>query len=244
MLRLLVLLLVLANAGYFAWTRGALAALGFAPITQSEPQRIGQQIRPGALRLQSPVADPVPAVGKPASPAVSVPPAITPTSSLATPLLAVSAESPVSSCLQVGLFDKEQTAALRSRLQSLLPAGSWMIESSIEPARWVIYMGRYADKEAVDKKKAELRQRQIAFQPLDNASLEPGLSLGSYGSQLDAEEALARISQQGVRTARVVQSKPELHGQRLKFPAADSTLRNQLDGLKPALLGKPLLACR
>ncbi|WP_296916957.1 hypothetical protein [Polaromonas sp.] len=54
MLRALVLALVLANAGYFAWTRGLLADYGFAPIAQSEPQRLTQQIRPEAMRLLTP----------------------------------------------------------------------------------------------------------------------------------------------------------------------------------------------
>lgn len=51
MLRLLVLVLLLANAGYFAWTQGLLADYGYAPVIQSEPQRLTQQIRPEAMRL-------------------------------------------------------------------------------------------------------------------------------------------------------------------------------------------------
>ena len=51
MLRLLVLVLLLANAGYLAWTHGLLADYGFAPAAQSEPQRLTQQIRPEAMRL-------------------------------------------------------------------------------------------------------------------------------------------------------------------------------------------------
>lgn len=51
MLRLVVWLLVLANAGYFAWTQGYLAPLGLAPVEQSEPERLQAQIKPGALRL-------------------------------------------------------------------------------------------------------------------------------------------------------------------------------------------------
>jgi hypothetical protein len=54
MLRALVLALLLANAGYLAWTRGLLADYGFAPTAQSEPQRLTQQIRPEAMRLLSP----------------------------------------------------------------------------------------------------------------------------------------------------------------------------------------------
>ncbi len=51
MLRVLVLLLVLANAGYFAWSQGLLAAWGSGPVAAGEPQRLRQQIRPEALRI-------------------------------------------------------------------------------------------------------------------------------------------------------------------------------------------------
>jgi hypothetical protein len=54
MLRAMVLALLLANAGYLAWTRGLLADYGLAPAAQSEPQRLTQQIRPEAMRLLSP----------------------------------------------------------------------------------------------------------------------------------------------------------------------------------------------
>jgi hypothetical protein len=51
LLRLIVLLLLLANGAYFAWAQGLLAAWGVAPAQQSEPQRLTQQIRPEALRI-------------------------------------------------------------------------------------------------------------------------------------------------------------------------------------------------
>jgi len=51
MLRLVVLLLVLANAGYFAWSQGLLGAWGLAPAPTGEPQRLQQQIRPDAVRI-------------------------------------------------------------------------------------------------------------------------------------------------------------------------------------------------
>jgi hypothetical protein len=51
MLRALVLALLLANVGYFAWTQGLLASYGLASAVQSEPQRLAQQIRPEAMQL-------------------------------------------------------------------------------------------------------------------------------------------------------------------------------------------------
>ena len=54
MLRLVIWLLVLANAGYFAWTQGYLAPLGLAPVEQREPERLQQQIKPEALKFEVP----------------------------------------------------------------------------------------------------------------------------------------------------------------------------------------------
>ena len=38
MLRLAVIVLLLANAGYYAWSHGWLRSWGLAPVEQSEPQ--------------------------------------------------------------------------------------------------------------------------------------------------------------------------------------------------------------
>lgn len=51
MLRLSVLLLLLANAAFFAWSQGLLASAGLAPVSPSEPQRIEQQLRPNDIRI-------------------------------------------------------------------------------------------------------------------------------------------------------------------------------------------------
>ena len=51
MLRLTVLLLVLANGVYFAWSQDLLTAWGWGPARQSETQRLGQQIHPETLRI-------------------------------------------------------------------------------------------------------------------------------------------------------------------------------------------------
>ena len=227
MLRLLVLLLLLANAGYFAWSHGVLAAYGFAPAVQSEPQRMAQQLRPEAMRILT-ITE--------ARMFKSVPDATSASS--------VEQSAVVAQCLQAGVFSDEQTAALRTRLQNALPTGSWAFESSVEPARWMIYMGKYASADTLVKKKSELRQRNISFEPLNNPALEPGLSLGNFSSQLDADIELARIAKRGVKTAKVIQAQTELRGQKLKLAAVTPALRAQLEALKPQLAGKTLQACR
>jgi hypothetical protein len=223
MLRLLVLLLVLANAGYYAWSHGFLAAYGFAPVSQSEPQRVAQQIKPETLRILSPLdARQTQSASPPATAS----------------LLAVAGE-----CLQVGPFNEEQTVVLKERLAQALPAGSWALEGVLEPGRWTVYMGKYSSPEAVAKKQSELRGLRVSFEALTNPALEPGLSLGSFKTQAEADTELARIAKKGVKTAKVVQERAEQRGQRLKLPTVDASLRNQLDAIKPQLAGKAFLAC-
>ena len=226
-----MLLLVLANTAYFAWSQGLLAPLGLTPNVQTEPQRLANQIRPEAIRLLT--ADEAAQLEKnsAASRAGNGPNALV-------------AEAPATECLQAGLFNEQQTATLRTSLETNLPAGSWQFESSIEPARWIVYMGKYSNEEALAKKRAELRQRGVAFRPVNNDVLAPGLALASFASQPEAENELARVASRGVRTARVVQERTEARGQILKLGAVDSVLRKQLNGLAPQLDGRPLQPCR
>ncbi|SFC28529.1 hypothetical protein SAMN05216344_11314 [Polaromonas sp. OV174] len=223
MLRVLVLALLLANAGYFAWSQGLLANYGLAPVSQAEPQRLAQQIKPAAIHLLN--SDEARQLEQPARPTGSAP------------------ASP-SECLQAGLFSEDQAKALRAQLDSSLPAGSWVLQDELEPERWIVYMGKYASPELLAKKRSELRQREVAFEPLINQTLNPGLSLGHFSTQAEAEQAMAKAATHGVRTARVLLERPALQGQRLKLAAVDAALKSQLDLLKPQLAGKALHTCR
>ena len=215
MLRVLVLALLLANAAYFAWGQGLLAAYDFAPARQSEPERLAQQIRPEAMQLIT--AGPVPP----------------------------SANAPASAqCLQVGVFTEQQAHALRPRLQGSLPAGSWSFESSGESVRWIIYMGKYISKDAMNRKRLKLQQLGLTFEPPLSPMLNPGLSLGNFSSKAEAENALAQMNQRGIRSAKVVLERPELPSLWLKLPAADASMRTRLDTLKPQFAGKAVQACQ
>jgi hypothetical protein len=217
MLRLLVLVLLLANGWYYAWSQGLLAAFDFAPPTQAEPQRLNQQIKPESLRILN--AD----EAKPTEVSTAV-------------------AKPVE-CLVAGPFEDAQVPPLRTGLGAW-PPGSWTFEPSIEPARWIVYMGKYPTAEAVTRKKGELRQLGVSFQPLVNPALEPGLSLGGFTSEDKANDHLSSLAQRGVHTARVVVERPELRGQLLRMLAVDDALRARLDELKTVLGGKSMRACR
>ena len=66
--RVVLVALVVINIGYFAWTRGQLAMIGMLPASfaEHEPQRVAQQVRPGALQvLKEPRAAIAPALPRP-----------------------------------------------------------------------------------------------------------------------------------------------------------------------------------
>jgi hypothetical protein len=218
MLRLIVLLLLLANGGFYAWSHGFLLPWGLGPTQQSEPQRVQQQIRPETVRILP--ADEVRRLETAAAQAPRPP-----------------------ECLQTAALDDAQVAPLRAALESW-PAGSWSLDTVSEPARWIVYMGKYPGVEQVARKRAELRQLGISFESPSNPELEPGLSLGNFPSEAAATAQLASLAERGVRTARVVQDRPEQRGQRLLLPAVDDSLRPRLDDLKTVLAGKPLRPCR
>lgn len=223
MLRLIALLLVLANGVYYAWSQNALRAWGLERPTQTEPQRLAHQIRPDAIRLLS--ADEARRIAATAAAAAAVAPAPS-----------------AGECLQAGLFGEAEAAVLRSRAEAVLPAGSWSLDPATTPARWIVYMGKY-DAEQLRRKRGELRALHVAFDVAGNPALEPGLSLGSYASQSEASAGLAALAQRGVRTARVVEQRPAARGVMLHLPHVDETLKPAVQSLTPALAGKPLTAC-
>ncbi|WP_416547132.1 hypothetical protein ACHEXK_15130 [Limnohabitans sp. DCL3] len=56
MSRFVIAVLLVLNAATLAWQWDAFARWGLGPNTAREPERLGQQIRPEALTLESPEA--------------------------------------------------------------------------------------------------------------------------------------------------------------------------------------------
>ena len=237
MLRLAVIALLLANAGYYAYTQGWLRSAGLVTPEQAEPQRLQQQIRPETLKVlraqgatNNPTPPPAPAAAPAADTAASTP----------TPTAAAPADA--GECLQAGVFDDKQAAALRTAAAAL-PAGSWSLEPTPITGRWMIYMGRFDDQDTLDKKRAELRARKVDFDRA-GGTLELGLSLGRFSTEEAAQRGLTALNAQGVRTARVIQERQAATGFILKLPAVTDAQRQQwLATLRPAMAGKTLGSC-
>ena len=230
MLRLAVIALLLANAGYYAYTQGWLRSAGLVTPEQAEPQRLQQQIRPETLkvlRAQGATNNPTPPPAPAAAPAADT---------------TAAAPADAGECLQAGIFDEKQATALRTAAASL-PQGSWTLEPTPITGRWMIYMGRFDDQDTLDKKRAELRARKVDFDRA-GGTLELGLSLGRFSTEEAAQRGLTTLNAQGVRTARVVLERQAAPGFVLKLPAVTDAQRQQwLATLRPAMAGKTLGSC-
>ena len=262
MLRIAVLILVLANAGYYAWSQGMLRDMGWGPTVQSEQQRLAQQIDPQKMQVtaSSPSAaastaasHAEPASAAPAAPAASAAsaPASAPTvpaSQPAAPASVASTHTAAASppqrtvCLQAGSFDESQAQAWRTAAKGSLPEGSWKLDPTNIAGRWMVYIGKLPDDDALTKKRAELRNLQIDYDR-PGPAFEPGLSLGRFSTDEAAQRALTQLTGKGVRTAKVVVERKETTVYTLKLPAVDDTTRSKLNGMKSALSGKPLQSC-
>jgi hypothetical protein len=273
MLRWVIALLLLANAGYFLWTQGHLATLGLAPKMEREPERLQGQIRPELQRLLDaprdgqtapapapvqapPVVPDTPTDEAPATPApvseLSAPPPASestpaPVSTLVMaaqqPSTAATAE-PARACWQAGTFIEAQAERLRVALPELgLAASGWQLLESRGRGRWIVYMGRYDNAEQLERKKAELRALKVDFRAVSTPGFAPGLALGTFSSEDAAKQALQKAVRDGIRTARVAQERAESLSFTLRLPAATAAQRSAVASLGAPMAGKTLQAC-
>jgi hypothetical protein len=216
MLRALVLVLLLANLGFYAWTQGWLDTLvGLRADGDREPERLARQVRPETIRVLTPQA-----VAAAAS----------------------AAESRLQ-CLEAGPFAPSDVGPAEAALASVLPSGSWVRLTSDKPAQWIVYMGRY-NAETLARKQEELNRIKLPYELLKNApELEPGLSLGRYADHDAADVALAEFTRRGVRSARLVELVKPSTQHMLRVDRADPELAAKVAGLKLDALGKGFGAC-
>lgn len=228
MLRLIVLVLLALNLGYFAWGQGWLLAYGWGPSQQREPQRMAQQVHPEVVTVL---------VGKDIAPDLQ---------------LAASAPSPAASdavappeatvCWQMANLDAQQADTLRPLLKAHFSDNAWGLDEARLPARWMVYMGKYTQAEELAKKRDQLTRLKVPFSPLNNTAFSPGFSLGVFSSEEAANTALQDVAQRGVRSAKVVQERPDNLTYRLHLSVGTAD-QAALEVIKAALPGKTLDVC-
>ncbi len=222
MLRILVAALLAANLGFYAWSQGWLdGVVGARSIGDREPERMARQLHPELVQVL-PNRDAAPSTDAGSA--------------------ATAASSGV--CLEAGPFSDVEIAAALAAAKDALPDAGLADVKTDKSGTWMVYMGRYADREALARKEAELKRRNLPYDLVrDTAALAPGLSLGRFEERNAAVNALNQFALQGIRTARVIEVAPATSSHLLRIENADAALAAQAAALKLAALGKGFAAC-
>lgn len=219
MMRALVLVLLVANLGYFAWAQGWLDGVtGSRATGDREPERLARQVNPDAVRLLSPND------------------------------AALSAAAPApAACLEIGPFTPAELPAAEAAWQDLLPAGTTTSSRTETPAVLTVYLGPFPIREALTRRLEELARLQLRVPAREITSptpLAPGISLGRFDDRATADRALAEFAQRGLRAARVVELSPARTAITVRVEQAGSDLQARLVALRDERLrGRRFAPC-
>lgn len=273
MLRPLVVMLLAANIGFWAWSQGALDGLTGVPHdSDREPQRLAAQIAPERLEIlrtelpasaasaasaahgaASAASATAAAATAAASSAVSTvaaasaPPAEASAAALTPPTAApVPTTAPVPTvCLEAGPFNAAEWRTAQVALRRVLDDSSWTLTSREKAGTWMVYVGPYKSREIMARRADQLRQLEIAFEEARDLPDEyiPGFVFGRYGVEADARALQTRLTSQKIRYVRVVPLVRPAVSHTVRIPKADPAMRARLAALKPRLSGNAFEPC-
>nr|WP_229225080.1 SPOR domain-containing protein [Duganella violaceicalia] len=219
--------LVAINATLFAYGRGY---LGHFSGNEREPERLLNQLNANKLAIISPekANDASAAV---ASAAASARPA-----------------PEVLACVEIGSFVLADARRFEAQLAPL-NLGDRQSRHNLpgnEVSSYIVYMPPQGSKEGADKKAGELRALGVTnyFIMNDNSPLRWGISLGVFKTEGAAQNQLAILMKQGVRTARVA---PRMSGSKLlafQFRDVDTALKAKLEQFRAGYPNAESHACK
>ena len=134
---------------------------------------------------------------------------------------------------------------LAAALKPVVPANARQIDTVALNGMWMVYMGPYADSDALTRKEAELKRiKGLDFDEVHSpANLSPGLSLGRFSKQENANKALEDLKNRGIRTARIITLRAPGELVAVRVPEASQAQAAQLTALKLPQ-GKAFAICR
>lgn len=214
MLRAFILLLVLVNVGLLLLRQGQFGDVPGTGEAEREPARVARQVNPNLVTV-------VPA--RQASAVLQ-----------AEAASAAAARDPALHCAQAGPFtDPELLLAEASLRAAGFTEAQWHRVTQEDSGSYMIYMGPYGEPGLLERKEAELQRRRVSAQRIPgNDPLGPGLDLGRYTLQAEAEADLMRLNGRGVRTARVQVLRQPQFVTLLQVPRADDAQLRLLAGSK------------
>lgn len=232
-MRALFLLLVLANAGFYAWWRHLAP-----PETSADPAPLARQIEPEKLRVLSPSALPPPSPPKPR-----------PAPAAATPAAAAAAQAMPASvalkCVEWGSFTLTDASRAEKALEPLALGPRLGQRRTEENASWWVYIPSQRTRQGALRKAAELKDLGVDeyFIVQEEGPLRWALSLGVFRTEDAAQARLAALRARGVRTARVGQRDTVVPKVWLRVANVDPALERQLADIALQMEGSELRTC-
>jgi hypothetical protein len=226
-MRAAFLVLLLANLGFFAWTR-YLAA----PEAATDPAPLGRQIEPGKLKVVSPadLPKPVPVQKPPPQPPAPAQPA-PPQVSL--------------KCIEWGSFTLADAPRAEKALEPLALGTRLAQRRTEETAGWWVFIPSQRDRQGAIRKAAELKALGVAeyFVMQEEGPQRWALSLGVFRTEEAARARLAALRGQGVRSAQVGQRETVVPKVWLQVSGVDPALERQLSEIALQMENSELRAC-
>lgn len=228
MLKFIFWSLLAVNAALFAYGRGY---LGHFSGNEHEPERLLNQLNAGKLAIIS--AD---QANKAAA------------STAAAANDAKPAPAPVQACVEIASFVLADARRFEAQLATL-DLGDRQSRHNLpgtEVSSYIVYIPSQGNKEGADKKAGELRALGVTnyYVISDNSPLRWGISLGVFKTDNAAQNQLAALMKQGVRTARVA---PRMSGSKLlafQFRDVDADLKAKLEKIRAGFPNAEVHNCK
>lgn len=227
-MRLLFLLLLAANLGFFAWAR-FLAP----PDPAVDRQPLGQQLEPHKLRIVSErELATAAAKPKPAAPPESKPPAPAP-------------EPAKIACLEWGSFNPAEATRAAQRLEALALGARLALYRGEESANWWVHMPPQGSRAAALRKAAELKQLGVDdyFILQDPGPARWALSLGVFSTEEAAQAYLQALREKKVRTAIITRRETRVPKVWFQVREVDAPLNAKLQAMAQDFEGATLHDC-
>ncbi len=238
MLRALVLLFLMLNAGLYYWLQSDTQALQ----SDREPQRLNHQVSPDAVQVlpdlpASAARGAASAASAASSAASGADVASGPDTATSAPVTAASAATLALArktsdtgldCSETPPLDNAQFTSLKAALAKAgVPSDAIAERRQPTGGAWIVYLGRFADSQAWQQKADELKRLDVKFDRVNTpTTLAPGLSLGQFGSAADAGRKLDELTKHGVHGARVVVLAAPVIQRHLQVRAIDPAWRH------------------
>ncbi|WP_348699025.1 SPOR domain-containing protein [Duganella fentianensis] len=239
MLKFIFWSLLAVNAGLYAYGQGY---LGHFSGNEREPQRLSNQLNADKLVIISEEK------ANSANNANSASSASAAAGAAASTAAGAKAAPEILACVEIASFVLADARRFETVLAPL-KLGDRQLRHNLpgsEVSSYVVYMPPQGSKEGAEKKAAELRALGVRnyFIMSDNTPMRWAISLGVFKTETAAQNQLAALSKQGVRTAKIA---PRMSGSKLlsfQFREVDPDLKVRLEQLRSSFPGTEMRSCK